>query len=142
VSAPPEMMERLKQGQGGGAPMPGGGAPGPGGTPMATPQAKEGKQEKARLRVHIAMNMLEQALPDFGAESEDGTAILKVLLSLSKTFGDRDASDLVPAEIKQMNADMTQMGGGSEMQQQIAKMQATNGPAKIPQAPAPMPMPQ
>lgn len=140
MSVPPDMMSRIAQDRG--SPMPGGGMPGPSGTPMATPQKKEGKEEIARVQVHVAMNMLEQALPALGAESKEGRSILKVLSSLAKDFGETDTSDLVPAQMKEMVAGMPQMGGGSPQQQQILKMMQANAPARIPPAPAPMPMPQ
>lgn len=108
---------------------------------MATPQKKEGSKERARVQVHIAVNMLEQALAAFGAESKEGQAILKHTLGLTRAFGNSDASDLVPAQIKQMYADMPQMGGGTQQQQAIARMQQGNAPARLPGPQQPMPMP-
>lgn len=138
MSVPPDMLARLKQQP---AAMPGGGSAGPAGSPMATPQKKEGSREIARVKIHVAMNMLESALPQFGAESKEGKAILKHLLGLAREFGDTDSSDLVPAQIKQMVGDMPQMGGGNAQQQAIAKMMQGNRPAQIPGPRPPMPMP-
>ena len=141
---PPEVMAKLGQGgapAGGG--MPAGGMqkppmPGvqkPGGAPMAKPQEKEGVKEAARVNIHIAMNMLEQALPAFGSESKEGKSVLKILGMLSKEFGQQDASDLVPAEIAQMNKSLPQAGGGTEVQQMLRQMQQQGGAgaAKPPQ---------
>lgn len=97
---------------------------------MAKPAEKEGLKEAARVNVHIAMNMLEQALPHFGSESKEGKAILKHLSGLSKDFGESDASDLVPAEILQMNKSLPQAGGGTEVQRMLAQMQQQGGAPK------------
>lgn len=95
----------------------------PAGAPMAKPQQKEGLKESARVNIHIAMNMLEQALPVFGSESKEGGAILKILGMLGKEFGKSDASDLVPAEVLQMNKALPQAGGGTEVQRMLQQMQ-------------------
>lgn len=133
-------MARLAGG-GGGAPAAGGGGmkppmpaqagPKPGGAPMAKPQQKEGVKEAARVNIHIAMNMLEQTLSAFGSETKEGKSVLKILTMLSKEFGQNDASDLVPAEILQMNKSLPQAGGGTEVQQMLQKqMQGGAGAAK------------
>jgi hypothetical protein len=122
--------------------MPGGAMPGPSATPMAAPQKSEGKEEIATLHVHIAMNMLEQALGPFGSESPEGKVILSTLQALAKKFGENDTADLMPAEIKSMVGAMPQAGGGSPQQQQIQQMLAQNKPAQMPAPPAPMPQPQ
>ena len=143
MSVPPEVMAKLA---GGGAGAPQGGAQGgmppqpqagpkPGGTPMAKPQEKEGLKEAARVNVHIAMNMLEQALPVFGSEAKEGKSILKILSMLSKEFGQSDASDLVPAEILQMNKSLPQAGGGSEVQRMLQQQMMQGGAKPQPQQP-------
>lgn len=133
------MLARMKSAQ---APqLPGGGKPGPAAAPMATPEKKEGKQEKARLRVHIGMNMLEQALAEFGAESKEGAVLLDVLKKIGRTFGDNDTSDLVPAEMADIVSSMPQVGGGGPQQQALMKMMQGNRPAQMPPPPSPMPMP-
>jgi hypothetical protein len=129
MSVPPEVMARLGGGQPQGAPqgMPQG--PKPAGAPMAKPQQKEGLKEAARVNIHIAMNMLEQALPVFGSESKEGASILKILGMLGKDFGKSDASDLVPAEVLQMNKALPQAGGGTEVQRMLQQMQKQGQPA-------------
>lgn len=140
MSVPQDMLARIsnpKAGQ-----LPGGGEPGPAAAPMATPEKKEGKQEKARLRVAIGMNMLEQALGDFGAESKEGSVILKTLTNLAKTFGENDTSDLVPAEMADIVSSMPHVGGGNEHQQALMKTMSQGAqPARMPPPPAPMPSP-
>lgn len=145
MSASPEAIQamlRQGQGQGGGAP---GGQPAPG-TPrsgpasaMPQPQEKEGLKEAARVNVHIAMNMLEQALPVFGSETKEGKDVLKVLNMLAKSFGDSDTSDLHPAEIRQMVGAMPQTGGGSDVQKMLMKSAAGGGAGGQPQQPQAMP---
>ena len=135
MSVQPEVMAKLAGG-GGGAPAQAAGGmpkppmaagPKPGGAPMAKPQEREGLKEAARVNIHIAMNMLEQSLPIFGSESKEGKSVLKILSMLSKEFGKTDASDLVPAEVLQMNKSLPQAGGGTEVQQMLAKMQQQGG---------------
>lgn len=140
MSVPPDMLARMKSAQ---APqLPGGGKPGPAAAPMAAPQKKEGKEEKAHLSVHIAMNMLEQALPGFGAESKEGGVILKVLSTLAKAFGENDTSDLVPAEMAEIVSSMPSVGGGNPQQQALMKTMSQGArPAAMPPAPQPMPQP-
>lgn len=147
MSVPPEIMQRMmaQGGQGGppqgGQPPPQGAAPGgppqpgmggqaPGAAPMSSPQEKKGLKAAAATNVHIAVNMLEEALPAFGSESAEGGKILAALKSLSSMVAKRDTSDLVPAEILQMVRRMPQMGGGTQVQQQILKqMQGQGQPA-------------
>lgn len=143
MSVPPEVMARLAGARGGAAPAAGAAqgmqqgmpqaGPKPGGTPMAKPQEKEGLKEAARVNIHIAMNMLEQALPVFGSESKEGKSVLKILGMLSKEFGHQDASDLVPAEVLQMNKALPQAGGGTEVQRMLQKMQQQGGAQPQPQ---------
>lgn len=142
MSVPPDMLARMKQG---GAPtLPGGAGakPSPKAAPFSTPEKKEGKNEKARLQVHIGMNMLEQALGVFGAESKEGGVILKTLTNLARTFGENDTSDLVPAEMADIVSSMPSVGGGNPQQQMLMKqMSQPPQPAQMPKPPAPMPMP-
>lgn len=99
---------------------------------MSTPQDKKGLKAAAATNLHIAVNMLEEALPAFGSESAEGAKILKVLSILSGLVGKRDSSDLVPAEVMQMVRRMPQSGGGSDMQRQILAMMRSEG-SKPPQ---------
>ena len=146
MSVPPELMKLMSGG--GGAPAPGGGAPpnpaaagamppgqGSGGqppaaAPMSKPQDKKGLKTAAQTNVHIAVNMLEEALPAYGSESEEGAKIRKALDILAKLVAKRDSSDLVPAELLQMFRRLPQMGGGTDVQKAIAQqMQAKPQPA-------------
>lgn len=114
-------------GQPGGQPPTAGGEGGPSANgaqppraaPMSTPQEKKGLKAAAQTNIHIAVNMLEEALPAFGAESSEGQAILDILKKLGRLFGKRDSGDLVPAELAHMVSRMPQMGGGTDLQKMI-----------------------
>ena len=142
MSMPPEMMARLKAGAQTPS-LPGGARPGPSAAPMATPEKKEGKKQKGYLKAHIGMNQFEEALSIFGAESEEGKVILKILTMAAKTFGQNDTSDLIPAEMASIVEGMPQVGGGAPQQKALMQsMGQPPQPARFPGAPAPMPMPQ
>lgn len=96
---------------------------------MSKPQDKKGLKAAAMTNVHIALNMLEEALPGFGSESEEGQKILSALKGLAGLMGKRDAGDLVPAEVLQMNRRLPQMGGGTNVQQQIEQMMKQKQPS-------------
>ena len=82
-------------------PMPGGG---PTGAPMTTPQVPEGKVQAGTIAVGLAMDLLENSLPQFGSETPEGKAVLQCLTTLTKSFGQvRDSGKpMIPAEIKQL----------------------------------------
>jgi hypothetical protein len=140
MAVPPEVMQKMMAGAGSGAaptgvgatppagPEGAGGAPpaqSPAAGPMSKPQDKRGLKAAAQTNVHIAMNMLEEALPKFGSESPEGAKILAALKSLGSLVAKRDTSDLVPAEVMQMVKQLPQAGGGTQVQQAIMKqMQA------------------
>jgi hypothetical protein len=132
---PPGMMPGAggPAAQAGAAGTPGQGAPGqsPAAAPMSTPQDKRGVKAAAQTNIHIAVNMLEEALPAFGSESPEGAKIIKALNILASMVAKKDSSDLVPAEILQMVRRLPQMGGGTAVQQAIMKQlaQAKQQPA-------------
>lgn len=99
------------------------------GAPMSGPQDKKGLKAAAATNLHIAVNMLEEALPAFGSESEEGGSILKALNAIRSLVGKRDSSDLVPAELLQMFRRLPQMGGGTTVQQQVQKQMQQKQPA-------------
>lgn len=81
----------------------------------------------AGTNIHIAINMLEEALPAFGAESDEGQKIMKALTTLGPLISKKDNSDLVPAEVLQMVRSMPQMGGGTDAQRMIMQMMQNGG---------------
>lgn len=120
-----------------GAPNSAGGAPAPqspAAGPMSKPQDKRGLKAAAATNLHIATNMLEEALPAYGSESPEGGKILSALKILSGLIGKKDNSDLVPAEVLQMVKRLPQMGGGTSIQQEIMKQMSQAKPQPAPAA--------
>lgn len=76
----------------------------PGGSAMLTPQEPAGQKEGAKVKVLMAMKVLETALPEFGAASDEGKAVLSAIKGLASKFGQREekTDELMPAEIKQL----------------------------------------
>lgn len=82
---------------------------------MSTPAIGAGQKQGAMIKVQQAMDLLEQALPDFGSESEEGSAVLSVLANLSKKFGGAErarSKELMPAEIMNLVASLPRGPGG------------------------------
>jgi hypothetical protein len=73
---------------------------------MTTPQPKEGQMQAAKTNIAICFKLLEESLGSFGAQTEEGKAVLSALSTLTKKFGeDRAKSEqLIPAELMQMNS--------------------------------------
>lgn len=112
----------------------------PSGSPIAQPQEKKGLKAAAMSNIHIAQNMLEQALTTFGPEDKEYKGILKALNNLAPLAGQRDNTDLVPAEVMRMVNQLPQMGGGSDIQKMILK-QMQNPQAQNPGQHPPAMMP-
>jgi len=109
------------------SPEPGTDAGAPTGAPMMTPQPAEGEQMSAMIQISIAMQMIEKSLPAFGAESDEGKAIMESLKKLGRAFGESEhkAKELVPAELRML---MQTLGQQSPEQ----KAMAGGGPAGAP----------
>ena len=125
MSVPPELMKVIAGGagkSGGAAPPAQGTPPGtPNGAPMTTPQPAEGEQQAAMIGVSLAMDLLEKALPPFGAESKEGQALMAAMSGLTKQLGEKrdSAKPLIPAELKVLmqqagmkSPEMQAMGAG------------------------------
>ena len=91
-------------------------------SPMSTPEPKLGSKEGAMINIQMALDLLQQSLPAVGSESAEGKEINKVIGSLSKVFGSREAKtrELIPAEIMQMIQSLPQAGGASPEQRVAA----------------------
>lgn len=106
--------------------------------PMSTPQPNAGEKQQAMIKVQQAMDLLEQALPDFGSESEEGGEILQTLSKLGKKFGGANrarSNELMPAELMNLLGSLPQGPGGMK-----PPMPGGGAPAGAAPA-APMPQP-
>ena len=106
----------------------------PMGAPMSTPEPKEGEKAAAKINVQMAMELLQQSLPAFGSDSEEGKAIMKIVKDISKQFGEREAKtkELIPAEIIQMMQTLPQAAGATP-EQKVAQSQPAIQPPMPPQ---------
>ena len=123
---PPELMAMMGKsgpkpagppGMPGGAPGGAGGSAGqpPVGAPMSSPQPNAGEKQGAMLQVQQAMDLLEQSLPAFGSESEEGKTILGALSAIGKKFGGENrarSKELMPAELMNLLSSLPQGPGG------------------------------
>lgn len=123
-----DMMDMMKMDQGAQAMAPtlppseqGADTP-PMASPMSTPEAKKGEQEKARLNVMMAMDMLQSAIGAFDPDSPENLTIEKVVADITRRFGEResDTRQLIPAEILQMIQTLPQAGGATSGQRTAA----------------------
>jgi uncharacterized membrane protein len=73
---------------------------------MTMPSKPSGTLEMAKVNVQTAMTLMEQVLQEFGSSSDEGTAIIKALQSLSKYFGKQTAEDLSNTQLQNMFAKM------------------------------------
>lgn len=130
MAQPPQELMALMAGGGGEAAAPGPNpmaAAAPGNMPpspgaVTTPQPQEGETQAAMVNVSMVFQLLEQSLPAFGSQSEEGKAILSALKTLTNKFGDnRQKSDqLVPAELMQLLQSIPGAGGGNPAQKALA----------------------
>jgi hypothetical protein len=123
-----DMMAMMKMDQGMGAEAPtlppseqGASTP-PMASPMSTPEEKKGEQEKARLNIMMALDMLQSAIGAFPPDTEEGKTIEKVVADITRRFGEResDTRQLIPAEILQMIQTLPQAGGATPGQRTAA----------------------
>jgi hypothetical protein len=91
-------------------------------SPMSTPEEKKGEQEKARLNVMMALDMLQAAIGAFAPDSPETETIQKVVTDITRRFGEResDTRQLIPAEILQMIQTLPQAGGATPGQRTAA----------------------
>jgi hypothetical protein len=82
-----------------------------------------GEREASLLNISMAMDLLEQALPALGSESEEGQKVLNGIRTLTTILGAKKSkvNSLQPTEIMQMLQNLPQAGGatpeGKAMQQ-------------------------
>lgn len=92
-------------------------------SPMTTPEPQEGNMEQARLNVMMALDMLQNALMEFGMDTEEGMALQKVVGDITREFGERESStrELMPAEIMNLVQTLPQAGGATPEARAIAQ---------------------
>lgn len=121
-------MQQGTAGPGAGGMPPGAGPtpePGPSAAPMSTPQEPEGTKQGGMVQVAMALELMQQALPQVGAHTEEGKSLLKALTSLAKHFGQPKQKELIPAEVAQMVGAMPSVGGGGPDLQAMMKQGGT-----------------
>ena len=85
----------------------------PMGAPMTTPEPKMGNKQGALVNLSLAMDLIEQALPVLGSESEEGQKLIGAIRSLTGIIGPRKGKtqELQGSEIMQMLQALPQAGG-------------------------------
>ena len=112
--------------------------------PMSTPEPKMGNKEGALVNISMAMDLIEQALPSLGSESEEGQKALAAIRSLTGLLGPKKqkTDSLQQSEIIQMLQNLPQAGGGTPEGRAMAAAPAVPNLPPIPGASAsPMAMP-
>lgn len=112
--------------------MPPEGATPPLEAPLPSPQKPHGDEALADVNVKMALDVLTNVLPIYGATSEKGKALMDVLKKLSMNFGVETSkhAEAVPAEIAALVGAMPPGQGGPP------QSPVTGGPPLPPQ-PAP-----
>lgn len=127
-----DMMAMMKMDQGMGAEAPTlppseqGAATPPMASPMSTPEEKKGEQEKARLNIMMALDMLQSAVGAFAPDTEEGKTIEKVVADITRRFGERESStrELMPTEILNLIQNLPQAGGATPGQREALQAPA------------------
>jgi hypothetical protein len=103
-----------------------------------------GNREGALVNLSMAMDLIEQALPSLGSESEEGQAALSAINRLTRILGPRKqkTKELQQSEIIQMLQNLPQAGGATPEGRAMAAAPAVPNLPPIPGASAsPMEMP-
>lgn len=162
VAIPPDRLKSLLMPQDGadnaapGAATPPETPAGPMAAPMSTPEPKMGSKEGALINLSMALDLIQQAIPALGAESEEGQkamAAVKVMHGILGA-GKPRTDELQSAEIMQLLGSLPQAGNvtpevaaamGKQPNKAVAPMLPTDampgGPAAGAGAP-PQPQPQ
>lgn len=95
-----------------GAATPSEAPPGPMASPMSTPEPKMGSKEGALVNLSMALDLIEQAIPALGSESEQGQKAMMAMRALSGLLGPKKprSAELQPAEIMQLLGSLPQAG--------------------------------
>jgi len=143
-----KMMELIRTQQGGTPPAPeasmSDASTPPMSAPMSTPEPKMGNKEGALVNISMAMDLIEQALPSLGSESEEGQKALAAIRSLTGLLGPKKqkTGELQQSEIIQMLQNLPQAGGATPEGRAMSQAPAVpNLPPMPGAAPSPMSMP-
>jgi len=112
--------------------------------PMSTPEPKMGNREGAMVNIAMAMDLIEQALPNLGSESPEGQKALNAIRALSGLIGPRKqkTNELQQSEIIQMLQNLPQAGGATPEGRAMSQApMVPNLPPMPGAAPSPMSMP-
>jgi hypothetical protein len=114
---------------------------------MSTPEPKAGVRENALVNISMALDLIEQALPALGSETDEGKKALSALSSLTSVLGPKKqrAGELQNAEILQLLQNLPQAGGGTPGSRAIMggppNLGLMNPPGMPPSGPAAPPAP-
>ena len=105
-TTPPEMIPEADMSDSSTPPM---------SSPMSTPEPKMGNKEGAMVNISMAMDLIEQALPNFGSSSPEGQKALSALRALTGLLGQKKqkTNELQQSEIIQMLQNLPQAGGST-----------------------------
>ena len=113
----------------------------PMGSPMSTPEPKMGNREASMINLSMAQDLLEQALPAVGSDSDEGRQILAAINTLNRVIGPKKSktNELQPTEIMQMLQTLPQAGGATAEGKAMAQAPKIPGmsPGGMPPPPAP-----
>ena len=115
-------------------------------SPMSTPEPKMGNKEGAMVNISMAMDLIEQALPNFGSASPEGQKALSALRTLTGLLGQKKqkTNELQQSEIIQMLQNLPQAGGSTPEGRAMSQVPAVPNLPPIPGAggasPQPTPM--
>jgi len=104
----------------------------PSSAPMSTPEPKMGNREGAMVNVSMAMDLLEQSLPAFGSESDEGRKILTAIRTMTDIIGPKKqkTGELQNAEILQLLQNLPQAGGATPAAKAMSQAPAIPGMAQ------------
>jgi hypothetical protein len=80
--------------------------------PMSTPEPKMGSREGGLVNLSMAVDLIQQAIPSLGAESEAGLKAMTALKMIQGVLGPTKpkTDELQPAEIQQLLGSLPQAG--------------------------------
>jgi hypothetical protein len=111
---------------------------------MSTPEPKLGNKEGAMVNISMAMDLIEQALPSLGSESDEGQKALAAIRALTGLLGPKKqkTGELQQSEIIQMLQNLPKAGGATPEGRAMSQAPVVpNLPPMPGAAPSPMSMP-